>query len=199
MKISHMMVIGATALLLAAAPATLAQLLPAGEAGTAASAVREIRALFTEGRWGKAVEALRAEAKARPDNEELQFMSAMVAMDSGDYVTALRLYEGLLEKYPDNAGLKNNLAWLHVKATDPSIRNLDLALKEAQEALMAAPQDYNIWNTLGEVYLARGDAMRAMRLAVLARDLATMARERDLRGFQDLVRRCEAAPAGNRP
>ena len=39
---------------------------------------------------------------------------------------------------------------------------------------MTAPQDYNVWNTLGEVHLARGDAMRAMRMAVLARDLAAL-------------------------
>jgi predicted Zn-dependent protease len=186
------------ALLLAAAPAGRAQTAVDGAAASAPAAVREIRALFSEGRWGQAVAALRAEEKARPGNEDLQFMSAMVAMDSGDFATALRLYGALLEKYPDNAGLKNNLAWLHVKAADPALRNLDLALKEAQEAVMAAPHDYNIWNTLGEIYLARGDATRAMRLAVLSRDLAVMAGEPDRRVYQDLVQRCEGEPAGTR-
>jgi hypothetical protein len=34
--------------------------------------------------------------------------------------------------------------------------------------------------------------MRAMRVAVLARDMAALAGERDLRIYQDLVRRSEA-------
>ncbi len=197
MRTSRLRAIGAALLLLSAVPVTQAQKV-SSSTKSETDTVREIRTLFAEGHWQQAVAALRDEDKARPGNEDLQFMRAMVAMETGDYATSLRLYEALLEKYPDNAGLKNNLAWLHVKATDPAIRNLDLALKEAQEAVMAAPQDYNVWNTLAEVYLARGDAMRAMRLAVLARDLAAMAGERDMRIFQDLVLRCEAEPAGKR-
>ena len=157
-----------------------------------------IRRLFTEGRWREAATALVTAQKEAPGDEDLQFMSAMVAMEDGNYAESMRLYGGLLEKYPDNAGLKNNVAWLRVKSDDPAIHNLDVALRLAQEAVMSASQDYNIWNTLGEIYLARGDAMRAMRLAVLARDMAAMAGEPDLRVYQDLVRRCEVEPAGSR-
>jgi tetratricopeptide (TPR) repeat protein len=164
-------------------------------ASTPAAAIRR---LFTEGRWREAAAALVKAKKEAPGDEDLQFMSAMVAMEDGNYAESMRLYGGLLEKYPDNAGLKNNVAWLRVKSNDPAIRNLDMALRLAQEAVISASQDYNIWNTLGEIYLARGDAMRAMRLAVLARDMAAMAGESDLRVYQDLVRRCEAEPAGIR-
>lgn len=164
-------------------------------ASTPAAAIRR---LFTEGRWREAAAALVKAQKEAPGDEDLQFMSAMVAMEDGNYAESMRLYGGLLEKYPDNAGLKNNVAWLRVKSNDPAIRNLDMALRLAQEAVISASQDYNIWNTLGEIYLARGDAMRAMRLAVLARDMAAMAGESDLRVYQDLVRRCEAEPAGIR-
>lgn len=160
--------------------------------------VREIRRLFSLGQWEAAVKALRAEEKLRPGQEDLQFMSAMVAMETGDYAEALSIYGKLLEKYPDNAGLKNNVAWLRVKSSDPKVHDMDQALKEAQEALMDASQDYNIWNTLAEIYLARGDAMRAMRLAVLSRDLAAVAGEPDLRVYQDLVRRCEIEPVKGR-
>ncbi len=172
----------------------LAQEKAVSEAGR----VREIRRLFTLGQWEEAVKALRAEEKLRPGQEDLQFMSAMVAMETGDYTEAMNLYGKLLEKYPDNAGLKNNVAWLRVKSEDPKIRDLDLALQTAQEALMEASQDYNIWNTLAEIYLARADAMRAMRLAVLARDMAAVAGEPDLRVYQDLVRRCEIEPVKGR-
>ncbi len=199
MKSGHRLAVGAVALFVLASSVAWAQNPPSTEeAKTAPAAIREIRILFAQGRWGQAVAALRAGEKAWPGSEDLQFMSASVAMDSGDYGTAFRLYGVLLEKYPDNAGLKNNLAWLRVKAVDPAIHDLDRALQEAQEAVMTAAHDYNVWNTLGEVYLARGDAMRAMRLAVLARDLAALAGEPDLRVYQDLVQRCEVEPAAGR-
>jgi Flp pilus assembly protein TadD len=172
---------------------------PAGESNkTGSSPVAVVRRLFVEGRWTEAVEALGKAREAAPADEDLQFMSAMVAMETGDYAESMRIYGRLLEKYPENAGLKNNVAWLRVKSEDPAIRDLDRALREAQEAVMEAPHDFNIWNTLGEVYLARGDAMRAMRLAVLARDLAAMAGEHDLRVYQDLITRCEIEPAAKR-
>ena len=183
------------AAVLAAAVVSLAH--AQGQPGVPASAdqsVRTIRALFAQGRWADAVNALEREAVRQPDQEDLLFLRAMVAMELGDYGGAARLYQKLLDRYPDNPGLKNNMAWLRIKSSDPAIRDLDRALREAQEAIMAAPQDYNIWNTLGEIHLARGDVMQAMRVAVLSRDLATLAGERDLRLFQDLVRRCETAP-----
>jgi Flp pilus assembly protein TadD len=154
--------------------------------------VVQVRRLFTQGQWKEAVAALREAEKALPGNEDLKAMSAMVAMENGDHAEALRLYNALLETYPNDASLKNNVAWLHAVSQDPQIRDLDLSLKLAQEAVMQADHDYNIWNTLGEIYLARGDAMRAMRMAVLARDMAALAGERDLRIYQDLVRRSEA-------
>ncbi len=187
--------IGAAALLAAAGSLAYARGEPAPAAPAApGEPVKAIRALFAQGRWAEAVQALERESARQPDQEDLLFLRAMVAMDTGDYTGSARLYRQLLERYPDNPGLKNNMAWLRIKSTDPEIRDLDRALREAQEAVMTAPQDYNVWNTLGEVHLARGDAMRAMRMAVLARDLAALAGERDLRQFQDLVRRCEAAP-----
>lgn len=176
---------------LAAAPLPAAAPEPAPD--TPAGAIRK---LFVEGRWRDGASALERALAEDPANEELQFMAAMTAMERGDYAAAFRQYSKLLEKYPDNPGLKNNVAWLRIKAQDPAIRNLDLALREAQEAVMGAPHDYNIWNTLGEIYLVRGDPVRAMRYAVLARDLAALNREPDLRVYQDLINRLE--PARNR-
>ncbi len=186
----------ALALLMAAGARAQA---PAPNAALDASSPKSaIRRLFVEGRWREAVDALNLAQKEAPADEDLHFMRAMVAMEAGDYAESFRLYSRLLETYPDNAGLKNNVAWLRVKSDDPVIHNLDLALREAQEAVLAASQDYNIWNTLGEIYLVRGNAMRAMRLAVLARDMAAMAGEPDLRVYQDLVNRCETQPAPGR-
>jgi tetratricopeptide (TPR) repeat protein len=197
MKRKHMIGVVAALAWLMAADAR-AQVPARNEALDAPSPKAAIRRLFVEGRWREAVDALNLAQKEAPADEDLHFMRAMVAMEAGDYAESFRLYSRLLETYPDNAGLKNNVAWLRVKSDDPAIHNLDLALREAQEAVLAASQDYNIWNTLGEIYLVRGNAMRAMRLAVLARDMAAMAGEPDLRVYQDLVNRCETQPAPGR-
>lgn len=185
----HWMALMGLLLVVPLLPAQQAKLEETGKDDPAA----QVRRLFTQGRWKEAVGALRQAEKALPGNDDLISMSAMVAMEIGDHAESFRLYNQLLEKYPDDAALKNNVAWLRVISKDPQIHDLDLALKEAQEAVLQASHDYNIWNTLGEIYLERGDAMRAMRIAVLARDLAAMAGERDLRQYQDLVRRSEGS------
>jgi len=167
---------------------------PAGDGadGSAEAPILEIRRLFAQGRWSEALAAMAQEEARQPGQEDLLFLRAMVAMEWGEHAEALRLYTRLLERYPGNPSLKNNVAWLRVQSHDPAVRDLDLALEEAREAILASPHDYNIWNTLGEIYLARGDATRALRAAVLARDLAMLAGEPDRRLFLDLVRRCEA-------
>lgn len=191
MKTRNRLAVGMAMLILAAGGAQT-RTAAADDAG--APKVLEIRKLFVQGRYAEGVKAVRAESVKQPANEDLQYMQAMVAMDTGDYAEAFRIYSAVLERFPDNAGLKNNIAWIRLKSADPAIHDLDKALREAQEAILANPRDYNIWNTLGELYLARGDVMRAMRLATLARDMAALAGEPDLRVYRDLVQRCENAP-----
>jgi hypothetical protein len=84
-----------TGITMAAAVALAVWVLPVlaqEKAVSEAGRVREIRRLFTLGQWEEAVKALRAEEKLRPGQEDLQFMSAMVAMETGDYTEAMNLY-----------------------------------------------------------------------------------------------------------
>ncbi len=64
----------------------------------------------------------------------------------------------LANKYPENANLLNGIAW------ELAINNfrLDDALRLAQKATKLAPQDANIWDTLGEVYARRGNYLEAV-------------------------------------
>lgn len=65
----------------------------------------------------------------------------------------------LADKYSENAYLLNSIAW---ELAINEIR-LDDALKLAQKAVKLAPEDGNIWDTLGEVYARRGDYAEAVR------------------------------------
>ncbi len=158
-----------------------------------------IRRLFEEGQWRQGLAALRQNPETPNEAPEMTMLRAAVALETADYSMAFRLYRRLLERFPDDAGLKNNIAWIRLHSTDPSIRDLDRALEEAREAVFARPSDPNIWNTLAEVYLARGDREKARRRAVLARDMARAAGIEDLRIFNETIRRCGEVLPGSGP
>jgi len=65
----------------------------------------------------------------------------------------------LANKYPDNANLLNGIAW-ELAIND---FRLDDALRLAQKATGLAPEDGNIWDTLGEVYARRGNYSEAVK------------------------------------
>jgi serine/threonine protein kinase/WD40 repeat protein/tetratricopeptide (TPR) repeat protein len=70
--------------------------------------------------------------------------------------TALWLYSLAIELDPKNAAAHNGLAWL--RATCPDARYLDpaQAVRLAEKAVALAPQDGNIWNTLGVAHYRSG-------------------------------------------
>ncbi len=65
----------------------------------------------------------------------------------------------LSKKYPGNANLLNGVAW-ELAIND---FRLDDALRLAQKATQLAPQDGNIWDTLGEVYARLGNYPEAIK------------------------------------
>jgi predicted Zn-dependent protease len=173
--------------------AAFSQLLAENQAPSSASPASDaasIRSLFEKGAWGEGLAALKRIPEREEEATDLTLLRAAVALETADYRNAFRLYRRLLDRFPGDAGLMNNLAWTRVRASDPAIRDLDQALDEARDALFQRPSDPNIWNTLAEVYQARGETERALRLAILARDLARAAGVKDLRIFDETVRRC---------
>lgn len=75
----------------------------------------------------------------------------------------------IANKYPENAHLLNSIAW---ELAINEFR-LDDALKLAREAVKLAPQEGNIWDTLGEVYARLGrysEAVKAEKQAVSLTD-----------------------------
>ncbi|MBN1355992.1 DUF1028 domain-containing protein [bacterium] len=83
--------------------------------------------------------------------------------------TALNRALDLTRKYPAEAPLLNQLAW------EMAIRdfNLEQALDLAKRAVDLAPEDANVWDTLGEIYARLGDYDRAVEAERKAVELST--------------------------
>jgi predicted Zn-dependent protease len=79
----------------------------------------------------------------------------------------------LLDEFPAEYTVLNNLAWMYATATDPRFRNGKRAGELAQRALLIAPADYHIWSTMAEAYYIQGEYSRAERFAREALTLAT--------------------------
>lgn len=90
----------------------------------------------------------------------------------GRYRDALMAYRPMMEKYPNDFILKNNVAWLLATARDPEVRDPRKAIAMAQEALLHNPTDYHIWSTLAEAYYADGQYEKALRAATEMMELA---------------------------
>jgi uncharacterized Ntn-hydrolase superfamily protein len=81
-----------------------------------------------------------------------------------EYARVIRLYRRGIQDAPDDAGLKNGLAWFYVQHRV----NLDEALRLAQEAYRLKPRSWQILGTLTQIHFARGQYDEAYRQAQLA-------------------------------
>jgi tetratricopeptide (TPR) repeat protein len=160
----------------------------------------ESRALLTSGREllskGKIPEAVAILEKARllePKSNEAGFLLSAAYIEQGRFEDALPMLESLQKAMPDNPMIKNNLAWVYVKIKDPAIKNPAKAVKLARSAVIDAPSDYLIWNTLSEAYYAEGRYDRALRAAQSALRLSVLAGVTNTVAGKDLVARCRRA------
>ena len=97
---------------------------------------------------------------------------AMLMHQAGTYLGLKRneearaAYARIVERYPNHVPALNNLAWLGQD------KDLNLAIKQAQQAQSLAPGDPYVKDTLGMLLLKRGDEKGA---AVLLREAADLA------------------------
>lgn len=104
------------------------------------------------------VEAWRAERTA---SVRVEAMLGELYIGTGRHEQAVAVYEGLIERAPDTAAYRNNLAWL---LQDQG--RLEAARQQVDVALELAPEDPNVLDTAGMVALKRGDVSTALtRLA----------------------------------
>jgi tetratricopeptide (TPR) repeat protein len=80
-----------------------------------------------------------------------QMLLASLLQEAGDAPSAIEILDGVVERSPELAGPKNDLAYLLVS----SGRDLDRALSLAQEARAALPTVGGVADTLGYAYLSK--------------------------------------------
>ncbi len=89
--------------------------------------------------------------KKDPDNALAHFRLGQMLESNGDWQGAIAEYERAI-KMDKNPVAKNNLAWLYSEHGG----NLDVALKLAQEAKEALPDDPHVADTYGTIALKKG-------------------------------------------
>jgi tetratricopeptide (TPR) repeat protein len=98
-----------------------------------------------------------------PTNKVARYVIGHVYIEAKQYALAESTLSKMIEEYPDEFQLKNNLAWLYATAEDPSFRNGKMAIQLAQEAMVIAPYDHHVWSTLSEAYYVTGQYEKAYR------------------------------------
>ncbi len=81
---------------------------------------------------------------------------AAAYLRDGSLEQALSAHEALLESFPSDVGVLNNLAWIYNERGDAR------ALELAQQAYSLSPEDPVVLDTLGWVLVKRGDSRRAI-------------------------------------
>jgi tetratricopeptide (TPR) repeat protein len=114
-----------------------------------------------EGEFEEADRAYQRALEIDPDNEDILFRQATMYVHMERFTDAVEIFEKLAERFPENPLPHNNLAWCY--ATSPEVRNVKKALRHAREALISAPQNPSMWNTLAEAYYVAGDYDKALR------------------------------------
>jgi tetratricopeptide (TPR) repeat protein len=83
--------------------------------------------------------------------------------------------------YPKcQAVAENNLAWFLVTCTDPQLRDLQLSLQHAQQAVDLNPKEGSHWNTLGVAHYRNGQYEEAVAALTKASELNKGAQMIDL-------------------
>lgn len=107
-----------------------------------------------------AINAFRKAKELRP-NDPVPFLHLAVLLDAqGQHEQARPIYEQILKLQPDHPIALNNLAYM--MAQDG--QNLDEALKLAERAKQKLPQDPDVSDTLGWIYIKKNLSEEAIRV-----------------------------------
>ena len=153
----------------------------------------EAKAHAAAGRWEQAELLLRKVWQRHEGHGYTQFALGTALIELDRHREALQLLEPLVERYPSNPSLHNNIAWSLVKTTDKSVRDPKRALRFVQDALRFSPNSPVVWSTSAEVYFANGRFRRAADMADIAIALAKNTGGINLVEYAELQERCTRA------
>lgn len=122
-----------------------------------------------EGEYEDAERAYLRALEEAPDSEDILFRLGTLYVAMERFQDAIRIFEQLVDRFPENPLIHNNLAWCY--AIGPGLINTSKALRHSREALLFAPYSSSAWNTLAEAYYVAGDYTKALRSSEHAIDL----------------------------
>ncbi len=159
---------------------------------------RLIREAAFQGRVGNltgSLEIYDAIIQMDPGNDFARFNKGTILIQLQRYHEALDVLNQVLDSNPNNYMVRNNIAWVYATADDISVRNGNKALSYARYALMLAPSDHHVWNTLSQAYFVSARYERALRAAEIAVQLAASRGEpaERMRSLQEQLQKCRQA------
>lgn len=125
---------------------------------------RMFQSMTRDGKEGEARALLEGWLSKHPDDTKTRFMYASALIREGDIRAAIRENETLLESFPKNPVLLNDLAWLYGEVGD------DRAIGFAQQAHGLAPNSPAIADTLGWLLVKKGDTAKGLDILQKAYD-----------------------------
>jgi tetratricopeptide (TPR) repeat protein len=132
-----------------------------------------------------------------PTHVQARYVVGHLYISIKEYKKAETVFLALIEEFPEDFKLWNNMAWLCATAEDPSIRDGNKAIKFAHEAMTLAPNDYHVWSTLSEAYYVSGDYEKAHRailqMARLAVRYGTDVTEESVKEYNQQILKCKRA------
>lgn len=141
--------------------------------------------LEAQQRWQEAVEALRAALVAK-EEAAIRVELAALLRRAGDPAGAIGELEAALARYPEDADVLNNLAWMLATTGRGELRDPHRAVELAQRACRLRPEAALPHGTLAAALAAAG---RFAEAAVMAETAATLAEKAGDRAFAELNRK----------
>jgi putative PEP-CTERM system TPR-repeat lipoprotein len=114
---------------------------------------------------------------------------AQVNVQRKDYAAAARWYKSALKAQPNDSAILNNVAWVLAQVKDPA------ALDYGVRALALAPDSPEALDTVGWLYVERGDVVRGLELLNKAHILAPNASAIQLNLAKALIKAGQAEAA----
>ena len=122
--------------------------------------------LYKQGNSKKAIQFLKQVIKKEPENLPVHYYLASRYQQSNDFINAIKYYDAILNKTPDNVIVLNNIAWLYEQ------QDLSKALIYAQKAVQKAPDSPDILDTLGYILLKQKRAIESVEILEKALSLS---------------------------
>jgi tetratricopeptide (TPR) repeat protein len=118
------------------------------------------KVLDSESKYDAALAAFNKVIELAPDSTAAYLNIAQLQETRGEWSLAQAAYQKVLRLDPDNVAAKNNLAWNYAEHGG----NIDVALRLAQEASQISPDNPEVCDTLGWIYIKKNAPASAVEL-----------------------------------